>query len=99
MIRKMKKALQTRLLCSIFCMTLVLLSGNSLKAQIQVGDDMSDINYNHPVEYEIGGITVVGTQYVDKTVLAVISGLNVGDRVKVPGDAFVKAIRKIWDQG
>ena len=72
---------------------------NEAKAQIQVGDDLSEVDYGRPKEYEIAGITVEGTQNVDKNALMMISGLRVGNTVKVPGNDFSQAIKKIWEQG
>lgn len=74
-------------------------AGNGVYAQIQIGDDLSDVDYSRPKDYEIGGITVVGAKYVDPTMLSMISGLRVGDNVKIPGDEIAGAIRKIWEQG
>ena len=68
-------------------------------AQIQIGDDLSDVDYLHPQEYEIGGIVVSGAKYVDATMLSLLTGLNVGETVKIPGDEIAEAIRKIWEQG
>lgn len=76
-----------------------LLVTNTAQAQIKIGDDLSDIDYNNPQQYEIAGITVEGTSYVDKNVLAAIAGLRVGDEITVPGDDIAIAIRKIWEQG
>ena len=73
--------------------------GNEAKAQIQVGDDLSEVDYGRPKEYEIAGITVEGAQNVDKNALMMISGLRVGNTVKVPGNDFSQAIKKIWEQG
>lgn len=68
-------------------------------AQIQIGDDLSDVDYLHPQEYEIGGIVVSGAKYVDATMLSLLTGLTVGQTVKIPGDEIAEAIRKIWEQG
>lgn len=68
-------------------------------AQIRIGDDLSDIDYSNPRKYEIGGITVVGANYVDAGVLTMLAGLHVGDEITVPGDDIAGAIRKIWEQG
>ena len=68
-------------------------------AQIQIGDDLSDVDYLHPKEYEIGGIVVSGAKYVDATMLSLLTGLTVGQTVKIPGDDIAEAIRKIWEQG
>lgn len=83
----------------IFCMIASLVFANQTQAQIQVGDDLSEVDYSRPMEYEIAGITVEGAKYVDKNALSLVSGLRVGDRVKVPGDSFATALRNIWDQG
>ena len=78
---------------------LVSLLGTTAYAQIQVGDDLSDVDYAHPQEYEIGGITVEGAKYVDASMLSLITGLRVGQTVKIPSDDIAQAIRKIWEQG
>ena len=76
-----------------------MLAGIPIQAQIKIGDDQSDIDYGNPKKYEIGGITVEGTKFVDPTVLSILSGLRVGDEITVPGDDIASSIRKIWDQG
>ena len=76
-----------------------LLFANTAQAQIKIGDDLSDIDYSDPKQYEIAGITVEGTSYVDKNVLAAIAGLRIGDEITIPGDDIAIAIRKIWEQG
>lgn len=83
----------------LLLLTLCLLSGQGLKAQIQVGDDLSEIDYSSPKEYEIGGIVVEGARYVDASMLSMIAGLRVGQTISIPGDDIASAIRKIWEQG
>lgn len=68
-------------------------------AQISIGDDLSKINYNKPTEYIIGGITVTGIENLDKNVIIMLSDLDIGERIKVPGDDITSAIRKLWEQG
>ncbi len=70
-----------------------------MQAQISIGNNTLDLDYMNPGEYEIGGITVTGVKYLDKNVLIMISGLTVGEKVKIPGDKFREAITKLWDQG
>jgi outer membrane protein insertion porin family len=84
---------------SLFLMVLLVMFGPMAKAQIVTGNQQIPIDYNNPTEYEIGGITVSGVQYLDKNVLIMISGLKVGDKIKVPGDRFRNAIKKLLDQG
>jgi outer membrane protein insertion porin family len=64
----------------------------------QVGSDIK-IDYGSPRELEIAAVTVSGTQYLDKKVLVLLSGLTVGDKIQVPGEVVTKAIHNLWDQG
>ena len=73
--------------------------GSGAFAQIQIGDDLSDIDYARPQKYEIGGIVVDGAKYVDGTMLSMIAGLRVGETISIPGDEISSGIRKIWEQG
>ena len=77
----------------------VVISGYDARAQIQVGNDLSEVDYSFPREYEIGGITVTGVQYVDPAVVVMLSGLNVGMKVQIPGVKITDAIKKLWEQG
>jgi outer membrane protein insertion porin family len=52
-----------------------------------------------PKQYEIGGITVTGTKYLDEDLLISVSGLTVGNKIKLPNDESIsKAIRNLWKQ-
>ena len=81
----------------LFC--LLMAFNANVSAQIQIGNDMSEIDYSLPREYEIGGITVTGVKYLDPQVLVMISGLQPGETIEVPGDKITNAIRKLWEQG
>lgn len=78
---------------------LLIAKPDQILAQIQVGSDLNGFDYSKPKEYEIGGITVTGIKYLDQNVLIMLSGLGVGETIKVPGDKVTDAIRKLWDQG
>ncbi|HQV50947.1 MAG: outer membrane protein assembly factor BamA [Flavobacteriales bacterium] len=52
----------------------------------------------HASEYEIGGITVSGTVTTDPNAVKLFTGLQVGDKVTVPGERITNAIRQLWDQ-
>ena len=52
-----------------------------------------------PKRYTIAEIKVTGTQYFDPSLVISISGLSVGDEIRIPGgDNFSKAIQKLWTQ-
>ncbi|MBP7807923.1 MAG: outer membrane protein assembly factor BamA [Bacteroidia bacterium] len=63
------------------------------------GDSTSTIDYSAPKEYIIGGIEVSGANFTDKNVIKLLSGLVVGDKIKIPGDKTTDAIKALWKQG
>jgi outer membrane protein insertion porin family len=74
----------------------------SLKVLSQEADRDSinfSIYYSSPKEYVIAGIDVQGIRYLDTQVLLQISGLSVGDKIVVPGDAITNSIKKLWNHG
>jgi outer membrane protein insertion porin family len=78
---------------------LFLMAFNTL-AQIRLGEEVEeDFDYSNPQEYEIGGITVSGIEYLDKNVLILLSGLTVGEKIAIPGERISKAIQSLWEQG
>ena len=73
----------------LFC----LLTASSLYSQkdsVTVGD------YTAPKEYIIGGIEVSGAAFTDKNVIKLLSGLVVGDKIKIPGDRITDAVKALW---
>ena len=76
----------------LFC----LLFTSSMFSQI---DSISTLDYTAPKEYTIGGIEVSGANFTDKNVIKLLSGLVVGDKIKIPGDKTTDAIKLLWKQG
>lgn len=72
---------------------------NFLSAQIAITSEDIDIDYTNPKQFEIGGVTTTGVEYLDNNVLVRLAGLTVGDTIKVPGEKFSKAIQNLWNQG
>ena len=58
-----------------------------------------ELNYAEPKEYEIMDITTTGSRFYDGNSMISLSGLRVGDKIKVPGDAVTSAIKKLMAQG
>ena len=65
---------------------------------ISIYSQNSEIDYSTPKDYEIGGITIKGTQHLNDNALITISGLTVGENIKIPGENISKAINKLWKQ-
>ncbi len=56
------------------------------------------LDYAYPREYTIGGITVSGCVTRDANAVKMFSGLQVGDKIVIPGERISRAIKAIWDQ-
>ena len=86
---------------SLFC-TILFFSFTSLQAQEPTSVDPALIelqNARIPKEYTISSITVTGANYLDTAIITSISGLQVGNKVQIPGgDDFSKAITNLWRQ-
>src|ERR1700761_2620166 len=57
------------------------------------------LSYLNPKEFIIGGVTVTGTQHLDKDVLLQISKLVKGDKITLPGEANANVIKTMYSQG
>lgn len=62
----------------------------------QETDTVPLFDYSSKKEFEIGGIKVVGNNYSDENAITSISGLKVGDKLRIPGNAIPKAIKALW---
>jgi len=58
-----------------------------------------NLNYAAPQEYTIAGIEVTGLSLLDKSAMVSLTGLKIGDKIKIPGDGISGAIRKLWKHG
>ena len=56
------------------------------------------LDYKTPETYEIGGIEVQGAEYTDANGIIAITGLSVGQTIRIPSDQIGKAIRNLWKQ-
>jgi outer membrane protein insertion porin family len=84
-------------LCSMVTQAQRIGLGSSTKSPV---DKISQaIDYADPKEYEIAEVTVSGTQFLDPNSMVSISGLKVGDKVRVPGPAISSSIKRMMDFG
>ena len=56
------------------------------------------IDYQHPASYFLGGVEVRGTHTLDEETLRSVMGLQVGDKISVPGTAISSALKNLWKQ-
>jgi len=78
---------------------LLLISVKVFSQEAESDSTNFSIYYSSPTEYVIAGLEVQGIRYLDTQVLLQISGLNLGDRIVVPGDAITNSIKKLWNHG
>ncbi len=55
------------------------------------------VDYSQMQEYEIGGIRVEGATYSDPNAIISISGLAVGNTIRIPGSEVPNAITALWN--
>jgi outer membrane protein insertion porin family len=89
----------TKTIFKVFAFIFFILITLGASAQMKVGGDTTTGDLNSPKEYVIGNVTVTGADHMDKNVLILISGLTVGDKIQVPGQKTMEAIKNIWKQG
>lgn len=87
-------------LTAALLLLLVLLAPASVSAQVGVGGNAEyDIDYLTPKQYEIGGIEFENAENFDTRMILLVAGLQVGDKINLPGDHVSTAIDNLWKQG
>ena len=82
------------ILLLLLCTTLPLVAQSLYK------DTNPVVDYGRtPREYILGGLTVSGVQNYDDYLLIGLSGLQVGQKITIPGDQVTKALRRYWRNG
>lgn len=81
-------------LMKYFGLLLLWLCGLILNAQIT--DNV--IDYSKSYDLEVQEVRVEGAKYLDGKILATLSGIAKGDKIKIPGEQIPKAIKALWRQ-
>lgn len=74
----------------------------AISASAQVGLEPNSnlpIDYSKPKEYTLAAIEVECSQYTDKNIVRLLSGLTIGDKIQIPGDKIGEAMKSLWKQG
>jgi outer membrane protein insertion porin family len=83
-------------LCALL---LFVLSAININAQPKQIGSVDSIDYAHPKEYTIAGINITGLRTKEPKVITLMSGLYIGQKIRIPGDATSDAIKKLWKVG
>ncbi|MEQ9263015.1 MAG: outer membrane protein assembly factor BamA [Owenweeksia sp.] len=68
------------------------------QAQISTSKSLQQLAVEGGGAYEIGGITITGSDNLDRQVILLISGLKVGDKIELPGEETTRAVKNLWSQ-
>lgn len=79
---------------------------SSINATVVNAEEKTDTIYNPnviftgmPKKYEIAGIKVTGVKNYEDYIIIGYSGLSIGERIDIPGDALTTAAKRFWRQG
>ena len=82
----------------LFLYCLLIFVSSNLSAQTDTSNQLMSVDYSTPKTYELIGIDIVGTNYYDKSVLTILTGLSIGQKLRIPSDDITKAINNLWKQ-
>ena len=78
--------------------TLILGITSFVSAQTDSANTYAVVDYNAAKTYIVAGFEVTGTSYYDKSVIQIIAGISIGQKIKVPSDDITKSITTLWKQ-
>ena len=58
-----------------------------------------EVDYNRPVKYKVGGVSVDGNNYFSESQIISLTGLQKGMEVTVPSEELSSIVRRLWLQG
>ena len=73
--------------------------GNNSSSTTTSDEDKIALSYANPREFEIADIEVKGLETLDKNAFISLSGLKVGDKIRIPSQTTSNAIKKLWKMG
>ncbi|GHM99963.1 outer membrane protein assembly factor [Cytophagales bacterium WSM2-2] len=93
-----------RILLTVFCALLFFETQAQFRKRNtnqpnQPAQQPSTLDYAKPNEYTIAGIEVVGLNVLDKNAMISLTGLKIGDKIKIPSTTTSNAVRKLWKHG
>ncbi|MCP9236709.1 outer membrane protein assembly factor BamA [Lewinella sp. JB7] len=83
-----------RLSFIVFCFG-CLLGAPALYAQTD-SLELPVFDYSEPQTYEIGGIKIEGAYFAEQNAIIGVTGLSVGQEVRIPGPDIPRAIKNLW---
>ena len=93
----MRYLLNTLFFLCVLCVFSNNVVGQNSDSSINI-KPQSFIDYTSPKKYELANIVITGTNFYDKSVLMVLSGLTIGQQIKIPSEDITKAVNNLYKQ-
>lgn len=61
----------------------------------QTEENLPVFPFGEPKDFEIGGISVIGANFSEEVAILGVSGLKVGDKIRIPGPEIPKAMKAL----
>jgi outer membrane protein insertion porin family len=71
---------------------------NAQVAPADINTETSSLDWSKPKEYTVAGIEVECSEFTDKNIVRLLSGITYGDKIQIPGDKISEAIKNLWKQ-
>jgi len=82
----------------ILCFLLVLSHVGFSQILLESSSKADSLDWAKPKEYILAPIEVECSQYTDKNIVRLLTGLTAGDKIQIPGDKISEAIKSLWKQ-
>ncbi|CAH0999032.1 Outer membrane protein assembly factor BamA [Neolewinella maritima] len=81
----------------LLCLGCLVLFGSPMVLHAQTDSlELPVFDYSEPQEYEIGGIKIEGAFFAEENAIIGVTGLSVGQEVRIPGPDIPRAIKNLW---
>ena len=80
------------------CLLLMLSHVGFSQILLESSQTSDPIDWAKPKEYTLAAVEVDCSQYTDKNIVRLLSGLTPGDKIQIPGDKISEAIKNLWKQ-
>jgi outer membrane protein insertion porin family len=71
---------------------------NAQVVPAEINAETSSLDWSKPKEYIVAGIEIECSEYTDKNIVRLLSGITYGDKIQIPGDKISEAIKNLWKQ-
>lgn len=80
------------------CLLLMLSHAGFSQILLESSQGSEPIDWAKPKEYTLAAVEIDCSQYTDKNIVRLLSGLTPGDKIQIPGDKISEAIKNLWKQ-